>query len=109
MHHWTNPQLQFPTEQFKVLATTDKTQTALMCLAKGEESGPFGTDHPQADQILIAISGLGKARVGEAEVELNPGDVVLIEAGEEHKVTGLSEESFVSLSVYGPVAYPEES
>src|SRR4051812_14407351 len=100
MRHWTNPQIQFPTEQFKILSTTEKTQIGLMTLTRMETSGPYGTDHPQADQVIIAISGLGAARVGKEELELNPGDVLLVEAGEEHQLTGLSEESFVSLSFY---------
>lgn len=109
MRHWTSPQIQFPTEQFKVISTTDKTQIALMTLSRMETSGPYGTDHPRADQVIIAVSGLGAVRVGKEEFELNPGDVLLIEAGEEHQITGISEESFVSLSVYGPIAYPDEA
>jgi mannose-6-phosphate isomerase-like protein (cupin superfamily) len=92
-------------ELFRVLETTDRAQVALMVLRNGDVSGEFGTDHPQAEQILVVLEGGGSIRVGDEEEALAAGDVVVIPAGAPHQVRGPSR----SLSVYSPVAYPDEA
>lgn len=89
---------------FKVLATTKKSQFAVMNLAEGEVSGEFGTDHPQADQILYILEGNGSVKVEGQEESLEPGNVVIIPAGAKHQVRGPNK----SISFYAPVAYPDE-
>jgi mannose-6-phosphate isomerase-like protein (cupin superfamily) len=91
-------------ELFRVLETTDRAQVAVMVLGEGEVSGEFGTDHPQADQILFVMEGGGSLRVEDEEAELHTGDVAVIPAGKRHQVRGPNR----TLHVYAPVAYPDE-
>lgn len=89
---------------FKIFSTTDRTQIAVMNLGEGQTSGEFGTDHPQADQILVVLEGGGSVKVGDEERALSKGDVVLVPAGAPHQVRGPNK----TLSVYGPPAYDED-
>ena len=91
-------------ELFNVLATTDRSQVAVMVLKNGEVSGEFGTDHPNSDQVMYVIEGGGSVKIEHEEAELHKGDVVLIPAGKRHQVRGPNR----SLNVYAPVAYPDE-
>ncbi len=92
-------------EFFEVLSSTERSQVAVMNLADGQVSGEFGTDHPQADQILIVLDGSGKLRVEEDSISLETGDVAIIPAGKRHQVFGPCR----TLNVYAPVAYPDEA
>ena len=94
---------------FKVLATTEKSQTALMNLEDKKTSGEYGTDHSHADQLIVVLAGSGLVRCEGAEVLLETGDVVLIPAGAKHQVEGKGPETMRSISFYGPVAYPDEA
>lgn len=89
---------------FQVLATTKKSQFAIMNLADNEVSGEFGTDHPQADQVLYVLEGSGSIKVEDQEEPLAPGDVVILPAGAKHQVRGPNK----SINFYAPVAYPDE-
>lgn len=91
---------------FDVLQTTGRTQIAVMNLDDGQTSGEYGTDHPQADQILFVLEGQGVVRCEGEEKTVNAGDLVLIPAGAKHQVVG---GPMRSLNVYGPVAYPDEA
>lgn len=93
---------------FKVVTNTAHTQVAVMNLKKGEVSGEYGTDHPHADQIVMVISGEGKAKVDGKSHQLHAGDTLLIEAGEKHQIRGESDEVFQSVNFYSPIAYPNE-
>lgn len=108
MHHWTADFLASPTTFFKVLANTAHVQVATMNLKKGQCSGDYGTDHPHADQILLVLSGDGRAKVEGQSCDLHPGDVLLIAAGEKHQIRGESVELFQTVNFYSPIAYPDE-
>lgn len=92
-------------EFFSVLETTENLQVGLMVLASGETSGEYGTDHPQADQLILVLEGGGSVRCEGSMIELGVGDVVLIPAGADHQVIGPNR----TLNVYAPVAYPDEA
>ncbi len=92
-----------------VVATTDKSQVALMTLAPGSVSGEYGTDHPDADQALYCVSGSGEIESEGVKRTFSEGDLILIPAGEKHQVRGGSGKSpCVTLNFYGPPAYPDE-
>ena len=92
-------------ELFRVLETTDQLQVAVMEIAEGETSGEYGTDHPQADQLVIVLDGAGTVRCDGTSIALAKGDVVLIPAGADHQVIGPNR----TLNVYAPMAYPDEA
>jgi len=105
MKLFSSSQVSGNAEFFEVLATTAKSQIAVMNLAEGQTSGDFGTDHPHADQILYVLSGSGSVRCEDETKPVQEGDLVLISAGAKHQVIG---GPMRSLNVYGPAAYPDE-
>jgi quercetin dioxygenase-like cupin family protein len=90
-------------EFFRVLETTENLQVGLMVLSEGETSGEYGTDHPQADQLIYVLEGGGSVKCEGQSTALAMGDVVLIPAGADHQVVGPNR----TLNVYAPIAYPE--
>ena len=46
---------------FGVLADGQSLQTAIMRLAQDKESGPYGNEHPESEQVLFVITGEIKA------------------------------------------------
>jgi quercetin dioxygenase-like cupin family protein len=109
MTDWSSKDLTNRKRFFEVVANTAHMQVATMFLFAGQKSGEYGTDHPHADQLLVVLSGSGIAQVEGTRIDLNAGDVLLIEAGERHQIIGSSEGPMSSISVYAPVAYPEEA
>ena len=93
---------------FNVISTTDQCQVALMRLLPDKTSGEYGTDHPQADQVLIVMEGRGHAKVEDRTIELEEGDVLVIKAGEKHQVIADGATSLRTMNVYSPAAYPDE-
>lgn len=94
---------------FTVVSTTDKCQVALMRLLPDANSGDYGTDHPDADQVLIVMEGRGHAKIEDRTIELEEGDVLLIKAGEKHQIMADGASSLRTMNVYSPVAYPEDA
>jgi quercetin dioxygenase-like cupin family protein len=92
-------------EFWKVLHTTGKSQVAVMVLEDGKTSSEYGTDHPQADQLLYCVSGSGTLKSEGHEETFSEGDLALIPAGAKHQVLG---GPCVTLNFYGPPAYPDE-
>lgn len=74
-----------PTEDFKVIAQTSRSQAANMVLAAHESTGGPDNKHDGSDQWLYVISGVGKAIIEEKEIEITAGTLLLIEAGEPMK------------------------
>jgi quercetin dioxygenase-like cupin family protein len=109
MVRWKLSELSQAKDFFKVLGNSDHMQVASMCLKKGEARGEYGTDHPGADQLIFVIAGLGEAKISGDNHELWPGDLILIEAGEEHQIRGKSEEPLQTINFYSPMAYPDEA
>jgi len=90
---------------FKVLQTSKKSQTAMMTLEPGGESGPKGTDHPKSEQVLFVVRGQVVAEVGNVKRTLKAGDVVVVPAGVSHRFSNESKRSAVTFNVYAPPAY----
>ncbi len=92
-------------EFFEVLQTTKQTQTAVMTLRPGQESGEKGNEHPRSDQILLVMDGEVTAEIGETRATLGKGDVVVVPAGIEHRFSNASSSTAVTFNVYAPPAY----
>jgi mannose-6-phosphate isomerase-like protein (cupin superfamily) len=105
---FTQSRLVMGDELFDVLRTTDRSQMAVMALQNGQTSGPFGTDHPDADQTFYVIEGTGQLVLEGRDIEVHPGDCGVIEAGTRHQFIGKGEHVFRTFNAYAPVAYPEE-
>ena len=72
---------------FVVIGTTNRSQAATMVLAPGDSEGGPDNRHDNTDQWVYVIAGTGMAVVNGKQVELNPGTLLLIEAG---KITSSS-------------------
>jgi mannose-6-phosphate isomerase-like protein (cupin superfamily) len=91
--------------EFQVLAGTPRSQAAMMVLAPGGTEGGPDNQHPKSDQWLFVVSGRGHARVEGRKLDLAPGVLLLIEAGERHQIDNPGKEPLVTVNVYAPPAY----
>src|SRR5688572_5488824 len=90
---------------FKVLQTGKRSQTAMMTLRPGQESGPKGTDHPKSDQVLLVLRGSVFAEVGRTKRMLKAGDAVIVPARTAHRFSNPGKTAAVTFNVYAPPAY----
>jgi len=88
-----------------VLDTAVQSQTAVMTLAPGQESGERGNEHAQSDQVLYVIAGELEAEIGSDRATLRPGDAVIVPAGAPHRFHNAGNEPVRTLNVYAPPAY----
>lgn len=100
MQHW---QVR-PQKGFKVLGGSARSQVATMVLAPGESSEEGFNTH-QGDQWLFVLAGKGRALVGDQTVEITAGSLVLIEAGEPHRIENAGEQLLETLNFYAPPEY----
>jgi mannose-6-phosphate isomerase-like protein (cupin superfamily) len=96
------------TRLFKVLQTAARTQTAMMTLRPGEESGPMGNDHPKSEQVLYVVRGEVVAQIGPATRTLKAGDAVIVPLRARHRFVNKSKRPVVTFNVYAPPAYDED-
>ena len=96
---------------FRVLQTAKRSQTAVMTLKPGEESGPKANEHPKSEQVLLVLEGEVQAEVGRARRRtLKAGDAVLVPRGTAHRFVNKGERPALTFNVYAPPAYdPDES
>jgi mannose-6-phosphate isomerase-like protein (cupin superfamily) len=92
---------------FKVLASSDSAQAAMMVLRPGQKSADdVENEHPNAEQWLFVVSGSGTARVGKRRVTLHPNSLLLIEQDEPHQVENTGRRRpLITLNFYVPPAY----
>lgn len=76
-----------------------------MVVGPRESVGGPGNRHPNADQWLFVLSGVGLAIVGDRDVPLEAGTLLLIEAGESHEIRNEADEPLQTLNVYAPPEY----
>ena len=57
--------------------------------------------HPDAEEVVIVLSGRGWHRVGEEYYEIGPGDVVFVPANTAHSAGSIGDEDMVILWVLG--------
>ncbi|KMQ52458.1 tetracenomycin polyketide synthesis protein [Chitinispirillum alkaliphilum] len=93
-------------EQFKVLAGSERSQAAIMVVKAGQTTGSLDNMHLSSDQWLYVMQGSGKAVVEGIDIELKPGMLLLIEAGEVHEIFASEEENLETLNIYAPPEYP---
>jgi mannose-6-phosphate isomerase-like protein (cupin superfamily) len=93
---------------FKVLQTSTKSQTAMMVLKPGQESGPMGNDHPKSEQVCYVVSGQVVAEIGTERRPLKAGDSVVVPLRARHRFVNTSKRTAVTFNVYAPPAYGED-
>lgn len=90
---------------FDIVAGTGRSQAATMTLDPGRSTGGPENRHPDSDQWLYVVSGRGRATVDGEAIEIGPGDLLLIEAGETHEIAAGEDEPLETINVYAPPAY----
>ena len=93
-------------EWFEVLQTSKRSQTAMMTLSPGGETGRKPEAHEKSDQILLMLSGKLSGTVGPEKVTLKKGDILLIRAGTPHRFENPGRQRAVTFNVYSPPEYP---
>jgi mannose-6-phosphate isomerase-like protein (cupin superfamily) len=90
---------------FRVAAGTSRSRAATMVLQPGRSTGGDDNVHDGSDQWLYVISGAGLAVVRGRRTALEPGVLLLIEAGETHEIRNNSDNPLVTFSIYSPPVY----
>jgi mannose-6-phosphate isomerase-like protein (cupin superfamily) len=90
---------------FQVLHSTKKSQSAVMVLKSDESTGGDDNVHKESDQWLYVIQGEGLAVINGEEIELLPGMLLLIEAGEKHEIKNTGPKNLETLNFYSPPEY----
>lgn len=90
---------------FSIIAQSSRSQAAVMVLGPGETTGGPDNTHGRSDQWLYVLSGTGRATVNGQPLELSPGTLILIEAGEPHQVDNTGEVPLKTIDFYAPPEY----
>lgn len=90
---------------FRIVAGTERSQAAIMVLAPKESTGGPRNRHVQSDQWLYVVSGQGKAIVNGQSIDLHPGSLLLIEAGENHEISNTQDTPLETINIYAPPEY----
>lgn len=98
--------IQRSSEDFCILQTTERTQTATMRLEPGAASSDKLATHPHSDQVVLVLEGRVVAEIGHERTTLEPDHCLLIPAGTKHRFYNDSEATVFAFTVYGPPAYP---
>ncbi|BCR03447.1 cupin [Desulfuromonas versatilis] len=91
-----------PEKGFKLVAGTSRSQAATMVLPARNSTGGPDNRHPDSDQWLFVLAGRGQAIVAGSRVDLQPGDLLLIEAGEAHEIINSGDAPLETLTLYAP-------
>jgi mannose-6-phosphate isomerase-like protein (cupin superfamily) len=95
-----------PRDWFKVLQTTERSQSAVMKLGPGQATGETAEAHEASDQVLLLVQGELRAEVGGKHFTLKAGEMVTILPGMKHRFVNRGEEPAVTFHVYSPPEYP---
>ena len=93
---------------FKVAFTTGHAQAAEMTIRPGGREGGPDNRYQGADQWLYVVYGRGEATVGDRQVPLEAGTLLVIERGEAHEVRNTGDQRLQTLNFYHPPAYDAE-
>jgi mannose-6-phosphate isomerase-like protein (cupin superfamily) len=93
------------TSFFDVLETAKQSQTAVMYLGPGEESGPKQNEHPHSEQVLYVVEGELEAEIGDERRTMRAGDSVIVRTETPHRFSNRSDRPALTFNVYAPPAY----
>jgi mannose-6-phosphate isomerase-like protein (cupin superfamily) len=89
----------------RVLWTGEHSQLVIMTIPPGGEIGE--EVHPDTDQILTFVSGVGEATVDGDQQEVAQGDLVCVPAGAPHNFVNSGPNPLVLYTVYGPAEHAD--
>ena len=89
----------------RVLWTGEYTQLVIMTIPVGGEIG--AETHPDTDQILTIVSGVGESTISGQTRKLQSGDLIVVPAGLHHNFVNTGVNPLVLYTVYGPPEHAE--
>jgi pimeloyl-ACP methyl ester carboxylesterase/quercetin dioxygenase-like cupin family protein len=89
-------------------------ETGASLISFGQSTYPHGATHenhyhPQAEEVVMVVSGRGTQIVGPDSLDLGAGDICFIPRNTPHRITGTSEEDLVILWAFGGAASLEQA
>ena len=93
---------------FRVLDTTERSQTGLLTLEPGEATGEKPSTHHDSDQTLIVLKGELTAEIGGESARMKDGDAVLVPAKTAHRFINSGSSRATTFSVYARPAFPPD-
>ncbi|MGB8170268.1 MAG: cupin domain-containing protein [Chthoniobacteraceae bacterium] len=90
---------------FHLLETTGRTQTATMTLQPGATTSDKMEAHPHSDQVVLILEGEVVAEVGDERTTLRREQSIIIPAAVGHRFINQGRETVFAFTVYGPPAY----
>jgi mannose-6-phosphate isomerase-like protein (cupin superfamily) len=106
MEHFTIATVAEESPDFRrVLFTGKHSQLVVMTIPPGGEIGE--EVHPDTDQILTFVSGIGEAQVSGQSRRVVAGDLVVVPAGRTHNFLNTGENPLILYTVYGPAHHAE--
>jgi len=92
-------------EDFHLLQTTGRTQTATITLQPGEATSEDFNAHPHSEQTVVLLEGELVAEVGHEHHVLHGGESLIIPAGAPHRLRNDAQGPAFAFTVYAPPAY----
>ena len=92
-------------EEFHLLETTGRTQTATMTLRPGDASSREMEAHPHSEQTVVMLEGQLVAEVGIECGVLHEGESLIIPPGVKHRFHNDGSAPAFAFTVYAPPAY----
>lgn len=91
-----------PASYRRMIVCESRLRSATLSFAPGDAAAEHA--HPGSDEIFFVVSGRGKISVEGATLDVGPGDVVHLLAGERHAivVAASAPEPLVLLAVVAP-------
>lgn len=88
-----------------VLETGPNTQVVIMSIPPGGEIGE--EVHEDNDQVLYLVDGAGDVILDGQKSGFNPGDLVLVRAGDRHNFVTKGEQPMKIITTYSPPHHPD--
>lgn len=92
-------------EEFHILETTGRSQTATMTLKPGAATSDELSVHPHSDQVVLLLEGALIAETGDERTTLSRDQSIVIPAGVKHRFINEGRDTAFAFTVYGPPAY----
>jgi mannose-6-phosphate isomerase-like protein (cupin superfamily) len=90
-------------EFFRVLQQTERSQTAVMTIAPGEDGGP--EEEHAGDQVVYVVEGEALVTIAGKAHCASAGSLVMIPARTRHHVKNPGRTPLFFVTVYAPPAY----
>ena len=89
-------------------------QNGATLISFGQSTYPRGATHenhyhPNAEEVVMVVSGRGTQIVGDEVLDVGAGDVCFIPRSTQHRITGTSDEALVILWAFGGAASLEQA